>query len=63
MIPIPPLDGGNLLIGLLPDRLAIVVSRVRQYGFLIIYALILSGGLDYVLWQPYRLLVSWLPTR
>ena len=63
MIPIPPLDGGNLLIGLLPDRLSIVVSRVRQYGFLIIYALILSGGLDYLVWPPYRLLVSWLPTR
>jgi Zn-dependent protease len=63
MIPIPPLDGGNLVIGLLPDRLSMVVSRVRQYGFLILYALILSGGLDKLVLPPYFLLVSWLPTR
>jgi Zn-dependent protease len=63
MIPIPPLDGGNLVIGLLPDRLSVMVSRVRQYGFLILYALILSGGLEKLVVPPYLLLVSWLPTR
>jgi len=63
MIPIPPLDGGNLVIGLLPDRLSLVVSRVRQYGFLILYALILSGGFDKLVLPPYFLLVSWLPTK
>ena len=63
MIPVPPLDGGNLLLGLLPDRLSIALSRVRPYGFVIIYALMLSGGFDYLVVPPYRLLVSWLPTR
>src|SRR5262247_931489 len=40
MIPIPPLDGGNVLAGLLPYRLAVSFNRVRPYGFLLLYALI-----------------------
>jgi Zn-dependent protease len=63
MIPIPPLDGGNVLSGLLPARLAATFNRVRPYGFLLLYALILTGGFDYIVVPPYRLLVSWLPTR
>ncbi len=63
MVPIPPLDGGNVLAGLLPPRLAISYNKVRPYGFLLIYALILSGGFDYIVVPPYRLLVSWLPTQ
>jgi Zn-dependent protease len=63
MIPIPPLDGGNVVSGLLPDRLAFGFNRIRPYGFLLIYALMLSGGLSYLVTPPYRLLVSWLPAR
>src|SRR6266550_2467791 len=61
MIPIPPLDGGNVLSGLLPERLAVVFNRIRPYGFLLLYALMFTGGFDYVVGPPYRLLVSWLP--
>ena len=43
LIPIPPLDGGNVLLGLLPPPLARHYSQLRQYGFLILYALMLSG--------------------
>jgi Zn-dependent protease len=63
MIPIPPLDGGNVLAGLLPIRIAATFNRIRPYGFLVLYALMLSGGLEYLVAPPYRLLVSWLPTR
>ena len=63
MIPIPPLDGGNVLAGLLPYSLATAFNRLRPYGFVLIYALILSGGFDYVVAPPYRLIVSWLPTK
>lgn len=63
MIPIPPLDGGNVLSGLLPRQLAIPFSRLRPYGFLLLYALMLSGGLQYIVAPPYRLIVSWLPTK
>jgi Zn-dependent protease len=63
MIPIPPLDGGNVLAGLLPYRFATVFNRVRPYGFLLLYALILTGGFQYLVVPPYRLIVSWLPTQ
>jgi Zn-dependent protease len=63
MIPIPPLDGGNVLAGLLPYRLAAAFDRVRPYGFLLLYALILTGGFNYLVVPPYRLIVSLLPTQ
>jgi len=63
MIPIPPLDGGNVLAGLLPYSLATVFNRLRPYGFLLLYALLFSGGFDYLVMPPYRLIVSWLPTQ
>jgi Zn-dependent protease len=63
MIPIPPLDGGNVLAGLLPPQLAMPFNRVRPYGFLLLYALILTGGFEYIVVPPYRLLLSWLPAR
>jgi Zn-dependent protease len=61
MIPIPPLDGGSVLAGILPRRLAIEFNRIRPYGFLILYALMLSGGLERVVVPPYNFLRSWLP--
>jgi Zn-dependent protease len=63
MLPIPPLDGGNVLSGLLPRSIARQFDLVRPYGFLLLYALMFSGKLDAVLWPPYNLVVSWLPTK
>jgi Zn-dependent protease len=63
LLPIPPLDGGNVLSGLLPDRLAMSFNRIRPYGFLLLYALMLTGGLEHLVVPPYRLLFSWLPTK
>jgi Zn-dependent protease len=63
MIPIPPLDGGNVLGGLLPIGAARVFNSIRPYGFLLLYALMLTGNLQYVIFPAYRLLLSWLPTR
>ena len=45
MIPVPPLDGGNVLAGLLPERVAAVFDNLRPYGFVILYALIFTGVL------------------
>jgi Zn-dependent protease len=47
-IPIPPLDGHWVLYGLLPDNAASALERVGSYGFLIIYALMFLGILDYI---------------
>ena len=59
MIPIPPLDGGNVIGGLLPRRLASRFdSLIRPYGFLLLYALMLTSGLSYLIGPPTRLLLS-----
>ena len=63
MIPIPPLDGGNVLAGLLPRHLASVFNQIRPYGFILLYALILTGGFDALVVPPYRFILSWLPTQ
>jgi Zn-dependent protease len=61
MVPIPPLDGGNVLSGLLPRRIGYQYNAiVRPYGFLLIYALMLSRGFEYLVIPPSRLLISWL---
>jgi Zn-dependent protease len=46
MVPVPPLDGGNVLAGLLQGSAAEALDRIRPYGFIIIYGLMLSG----ILW-------------
>lgn len=60
LMPIPPLDGGNVLSGLLPYRLAAQFERIRPYGFLVLYALILSGKLSFLIGPPSYFLLSWL---
>ena len=63
MIPIPPLDGGNVLAGLLPPSLALQFNKVRPYGFVLLYALVLSGAFEMIVLPPYRFILSWLPTK
>lgn len=40
LIPLPPLDGGRVLMGLLPDRLALQLARIEPYGMIIIIGLV-----------------------
>ena len=68
MLPLPPLDGGRVAVGLLPRSLALPLARMERYGLLILIAVIfllplLGGelGLDldlftYLIWTP----VQWL---
>lgn len=49
MIPVPPLDGGNVLLGIAPPPLARTIELLRPYGFLILYALMLTGVLSTLL--------------
>jgi Zn-dependent protease len=60
MVPVPPLDGGNVLMGLLPASGAAVIERVRPYGFLVLYALMLSGVLSAILRPVQRFVLGWL---
>ncbi len=43
MIPIPPLDGGRVLVGLLPHKQAMAYSRIEPFGFIILIILIMTG--------------------
>lgn len=42
LFPIPPLDGGRILVGLLPFRQAVAVSRIEPWGFYIVMALVVT---------------------
>ena len=44
LIPIPPLDGFSILVGILPADLAYRLEAVRQYGFLLLMLLVFAGG-------------------
>jgi Zn-dependent protease len=46
MVPIPPLDGGHFLEGVLPVEMARGLSRIEPYGMVIIFALLWLGFLD-----------------
>lgn len=52
LFPLPPLDGGRILVGLLPHRQAAMVSRVEPYGFFIVMALVIAGIVSSVWMQP-----------
>ena len=52
LIPVPPLDGGNVLLGILPPRAALGFSQLRQYGFIVLYALLLSGAASAMIMPP-----------
>jgi Zn-dependent protease len=43
LFPLPPLDGGRILVGLLPYRQAVAVSRIEPWGFFIVLGLVLVG--------------------
>jgi len=42
LIPVPPLDGGNVLAGFVPEYMARALDQLRPYGFIILYALLFS---------------------
>lgn len=61
LIPVPPLDGGNVIGGLLPERLADAYDRlVRPWGFLILYGILLSGLFAKLIMPPAILLTRML---
>nr|WP_312989673.1 site-2 protease family protein [Comamonas koreensis] len=43
LFPLPPLDGGRVLVGLLPYKQAVAVSKIEPYGFFIVMGLVIAG--------------------
>lgn len=52
LFPLPPLDGGRILVGLLPYKQAALVSRVEPYGFFIVMALVIAGVVSALWMRP-----------
>ena len=50
LFPLLPLDGGRIMVGLLPNRLAYAYARTEPYGMFILIALMLSGILGRFIW-------------
>jgi Zn-dependent protease len=57
MIPIPPLDGSGILMGLLSERGAALYDRIRPYGFFIVLGLLYLNVLDVII-LPLNILIS-----
>lgn len=52
LFPLPPLDGGRILVGLLPWKQAAMVSRIEPWGFFIVMALVIAGVVSALWMQP-----------
>jgi Zn-dependent protease len=52
LFPLPPLDGGRILVGLLPYRQAMLVSRIEPWGFFIVMALVVAGVVSALWMRP-----------
>ena len=52
LFPLPPLDGGRVLVGLLPIKQAMLVSRIEPWGFFVVMGLIVTGFLSTFWMQP-----------
>lgn len=51
LIPIPPLDGSRILMGILPENLASKYSLIEPYGFIIIILLLWLGIFGRIIWS------------
>jgi Zn-dependent protease len=56
LIPLPPLDGGRVLAGVLPDNLSVALGRIEPYGMFILLGLLAVGWLGHILRPPYNVL-------
>ncbi len=52
LLPVPPLDGGRIVVGLLPHRLAYQFARIEPYGLFIVLALLATNTLGFFL-EPF----------
>jgi Zn-dependent protease len=57
LIPIPPLDGGRIAVGLLPPRASMALASVERYGTLIVLLLLMFGPAG-IIWRFVDILAS-----
>jgi Zn-dependent protease len=59
LIPLPPLDGSAVLDWVLPDNLKIVSQTLRRYGMVMLYILLLSGVITFIMRPVNELILVW----
>ena len=60
LFPLPPLDGGRILVGVLPWRQAAMVSRIEPWGFYIVLGLLLTNVISNLWMRPLMSATYWL---
>ena len=58
LIPLPPLDGSRVVIGLLPEPLASRYASIEPYGFFIVMGLVALGAFDIIIWPIVKMIIS-----
>ena len=58
MLPLPPLDGGRVLVGLLPVPLASIGRSIEPFGFIILIVLLMTRTLDHIIDPPTEFLLK-----
>lgn len=59
LLPVPPLDGGAVLAGLLPPRLQYIPKALQRYGVFVLFLLFLTPLLRFIMWPAYQLTALW----
>ena len=55
LLPVPPLDGGRVAVGLLPNRIGLQLARIEPFGFFVLLALLATGVLGRIIGPPVNL--------
>lgn len=63
LIPIPPLDGSRLVMGLLPARFAVIYSRLENFGIVVVFLMLYFGLLNQVVWPVVVQLAEFLGAK
>jgi len=63
ILPIPPLDGSRVLMGMLPREIAIQYAKLEPFGFIIIFGLLYLGMVRSVIWPFVMFLAQLLGAR
>lgn len=58
LIPIPPLDGGRVLVGLVPVKFSYLLSKIEPVGMFVVFGLLAMGVLSLILNPPLKFLSS-----
>lgn len=60
LMPIPPLDGSRVAVGLLPSSAARVYAAIEPYGFIILFILLYLRLFDYIIWPVVNIMLRLL---